>query len=368
MTLNVHEIFFDMNKSDIAKIRLFNQQITATSFTEPEEIVRWLGAMQAQDYPMAKWAVGLRIPGATEEKIEKAIARGKILRTHLMRPTWHFVAAEDIRWLIALSAPQLRSTSAATFRQFGLDADTRKRANDLIVKVLEGGKHLTRAEIMTELKNAHIDSDTYRASYLMFNAEIDGIVCSGAGRGKLQTYALLDERVPKTPELARDEAVARLTLRYFTSHAPATLKDFIWWSGLPTADARKGLEMNGSNLKSAEIEGRIYYLPNSFSIPKDESDALHLLPAFDEFMVAYKDRSAALEPDRAKEAITGNGIFKPVIVANGKIRGVWKRSYQKDSVVIEKVLFGELNDSETQIFRSKAQKYGAYEGKNVQIV
>lgn len=357
-----------MNKSDIAKIRLFNQQITATKFAEPEEIVAWFGAMQAQDYPSAKWAIGLRIPDAAEEKIEKAIEGGKILRTHLMRPTWHFVAGCDIRWLIALSAPQLKSTSAATFRQFGLDANTCQRSNDLIIRALEGGKHLTRAEIMTELKNAGIDSDNYRASYLMFNAEIDAIVCNGVKRGKLQTYALLDERVPKTTELSRDEAIAKLTLRYFTSHAPATLKDFIWWSGLPTGDARKGLEMNKSKFVSKEIEGQTYFLPDSLSVPKDEADSLHLLPAFDEFMVAYKDRSAALEPARAKEAITGNGIFKPIIVVNGKIRGVWKRSVKKDSVVIEKILFNRFNDSETQIFQSKAQKYGDYEGKNVQIV
>ncbi|HVE60004.1 MAG TPA: winged helix DNA-binding domain-containing protein [Pyrinomonadaceae bacterium] len=357
-----------MNKSDIAKIRLFNQQITATKFTKPEEIVAWFGAMQAQDYPSAKWAIGLRIPDAAEEKIEKAIEDGKILRTHLMRPTWHFAAGQDIRWLIALSAPQLRSTSAAPFRQFGLDAEICKRSNDLIIKALEGGNHLTRSEIMTELKDAGIDSDNYRASYLMFNAEIDGLVCNGVKRGKLQTYALLDERVPKTAAISRDEAIAELTRRYFTSHAPATLKDFIWWSGLPTGDARKGLEMNKSNLVSEEIEGQTYYLPDSFSIPTDEPDSLHLLPAFDEFMVAYKDRSASLEPTRAKEGITGNGIFKPIIVVDGKIRGVWKRSYKKDSLVIEKILFGELNDSETQIFRSKAQKYGDYEGKNVQIV
>jgi len=357
-----------MNKSDIAKIRLFNQQITATKFTAPEEIVKWFGAMQAQDYPAAKWAIGVRIPDTAEERIEQAIADGKILRTHLMRPTWHFVAGCDIRWLITLSAPQLRSTSAATFRQFGLDAEICNRANDLIIKTLEGGNHLTRAEIMTELKNAGIDSDNYRASYLMFNAEIDGIVCNGIKRGKLQTYALLDERAPKTAAISRDEAIAELTLRYFTSHAPATLKDFIWWSGLPTGDARKGLEMNKSNLSSEEIEGQTYFLPESFSVPKNEPDSLHLLPAFDEFMVAYKDRTASLEPDKTRGAITGNGIFKPIVVVDGKIAGVWKRSFKKDSVVIEKILFRQLTDSEIQAFQSKAQKYGDYEGKNVQVV
>jgi hypothetical protein len=357
-----------MNKTDIARARLFNQQIAATKFTAPEEIVAWFGAMQAQDYPSAKWAVGLRVSGGTEEIVEQAIADGKILRTHLMRPTWHFVAAEDIRRLIALSAPQLRSTSKATFRSCGLDAETGNRANDLIAKALEGGKHLTRAEIMTELRRAGIDSDNFRAAYLMFNAEIDAVVCSGVKRGKDQTYALLDERVPQTAAVSRDETIAELTRRYFTSHAPATLRDYIWWSGLPAGDARKGLEMNKSNLSSKEIDGQTYYLPNEFSIPENEPDALYLLPAFDEFMVAYKDRSASLAPEQAKEAITGNGIFKPIIVAGGKIRGVWKRNFKKDSVIIEKIVFGELNEAEHEIFQSKARDYALFEGKNVTVL
>jgi hypothetical protein len=357
-----------MNKSDITKIRLFNQQIAATKFTRPEEIARWFGAMQAQDYPMAKWAIGARLPGATGESVEKALAEGKILRTHVMRPTWHFVAAEDFRWLVKLSAPQLRSTSAGTMRSFGLDTETCNRANDLIAKMLEGGRHLTRPEIMAELKNSGIDaSDNYRPSYLMFAAEIEGIVCSGVARGKNQTYALLDERAPQTREFSRDEAIMELTRRYFTSHAPATLKDFIWWSGLPTADARKGLEMNKSVLAREEIEGETYYLPNSFGIPPENAEALYLLPAFDEFMVAYKDRSAALAPDKTKEAVTGNGIFKPIIVVNGKIAGIWKRSFKKDSLLIEKTLFGESSDFDTQAFQTKAREYASFEGKNTQI-
>jgi len=357
-----------MNRSDIARARLFNQQIAATKLTTPEEIVSWFGAMQAQDYGMAKWAIGLRIREVTEESVEKAIADGNILRTHLMRPTWHFVAAEDIRWLIALSVPQLKSTSKAIFRSCGLDAETCHRANDLIAGALENGNHLTRAEIMAELKNSGIDSDNLRAAYLMFNAEIEGIVCSGTKRGKQQTYALLDERVPKSSELSRDETIAELTRRYFTSHAPATLKDFIWWSGLPASDARKGLEMNKSNFTSEEIDGQTYYLPNSFSVPKSDADSLYLLPSFDEFMVAYKDRSAAIDVDRTKEAITGNGIFKPIIVVNGKIAGIWKRSYKKDSLVMEQIPFHELNDAENEAFRLKAEKYALFEGKNLQII
>ncbi len=357
-----------MNKSDIARTRLFNQQITATKFTRPEEIVAWFGAMQAQDYPMAKWAVGLRLPGSIEAEIEQAIAEGRILRTHVMRPTWHFVAAEDIRWMLALSARPLRSTLASAFRQFGFDIETCKRSNDLIPRMLEGGRHLTRAEIMAELRTAGIEPDNNLAGFLMFSAEIESIVCSGIARGKQQTYALLDERVPEARELSREEAIGELTLRYFTSHAPATLKDFVWWSGLTVGDARNGLEMNKSKLVNEEIDGQTYWIPNSLSVPAAGADSLYLLPAFDEYMVSYKDRSAALDPDRTKEAITGNGIFKPIIVVNGKIAGIWKRAFKKDSVLIEKSLFGKLSDSENELFQSKAREYGDFEGKPLQIV
>lgn len=357
-----------MNKSEIARARLFNQQIAATNFTRPEEIARWFGAMQAQDYAMAKWALGVRLPGATAAGVEEALADGRILRTHVMRPTWHFVAAADFRWLVALSAPQLRSTSAGTMRSFGLDAQICRKSGDLIARMLEGGRHLTRREIMAELKNSGIDSDNYRASYLMFAAEIDGLVCSGAARGRDQTYALLDERVPPGDDLSRDEALARLTKRYFTSHAPATLKDFVWWSGLPVKDARKGLAIIEPRIKTEEIDGQIYYLPKDFMIPQAPIDSVYLLPAFDEFMVAYKDRSAALDQAKTKEAITGNGIFKPVIVANGKIAGVWKRAFKKDAVVVEKTLFDGSGDFETAVFESKAREYAAFEGKSAQII
>jgi hypothetical protein len=356
-----------MNKSDIAGIRLFNQQIAATNFNKPEEIVSWFGAMQAQDYPMAKWAIGLRLPGALEQTIEAAVEKGAILRTHILRPTWHFVAAEDIRWMLALTAARIRSASAGMFRELGLDPKTFQKSNRVIAKALEGGNHLTRAELRLELEREGLITGEMRMTCFVFNAELDLIVCSGARRGKHQTYALLDERAPKTKALSREESIAELTRRYFKSHAPATLKDFVWWSGLSVVDAKKGLEMNASNLVGQEIEEQTYWMLDSIFVP-EPPDTLRLLPAFDEFMVSYKDRSASLEPRLAKQAITGNGIFKPIIVVNGKIAGIWKRSLQKDSLVIEKILFNKLNRSENKAFEQKAREYALFEGKDLRIV
>ena len=354
-----------MNNNDIAGIRLREQQITATKFTKPEEIVSWFGAMQAQDYPMAKWAIGLRLPGSTEQTIETAVASGKILRTHILRPTWHFVTAEDIRWMLALTASRIRSASAGMFRELGLDPKIFQKSNRVIAKALEGGNHLTRAELRVELEKVGLITGEMRMTCFVFNAELDSLICSGARRGKHQTYALLDERAPKPVVFSREESIFELARRYFTSHAPATLKDFVWWSGLSVADAKKGLEMNKSNLISEEIEEQTYWMPDSISIPKDEPNSLHLLPAFDEFMVSYKDRSASLDAHLAKQAITGNGIFKPIIVVNGKIAGIWKRSHKKDLLVVEKIPFKKIN---SKAFEQKAQEYALFEGKNLRIV
>lgn len=360
-----------MNKSDIAQIRLYNQQITATALIKPEEITAWLGAMQAQDYAMARWAIGVRLKNASEKTVEAALADGRILRTHLMRPTWHFVAAEDIRWLLKLTEPHLRSTSAAMLRTLEIDPEICRRSHDSIGRALEGGRHLTRNELLDALEKTGVSpARGQRARYLIFMAEIDAIVCSGVKRGKEQTYALLDERIAgRAPrDFTRDEAIAELTKRYFTSHAPATLKDFIWWSGLPTADARKGLEMNKNLLSSEVIENETYWFPASLEIPPKTSGALHLLPAFDEFMVAYKDRTASLDAARATEAVTGNGIFKPIIVIDGRVAGIWKRSFKNDTVVIEKFPFEKLSAEETEQFRIKAEEYARFEGKTAKII
>jgi hypothetical protein len=352
-----------MKKSDIAKARLFNQQIAATKFTKPEEIVAWLGAVQAQDYLMARWAIGLRLPGSNAETIEAAVASGKILRTHILRPTWHFVASEDIRWMLALSAPRIRPTGNAMLRFLALDDKILRRSARVIEKSLAKHGHLTRAELKHELDAAGIRTDEQRMSWHLFNPELDGLICSGAPKGKQQTYALLDERAPKFSTFSRDESIAELTRRYFTSHAPATLKDFVWWSNLAVADAKKGLEMNKSMLVSETIEDQTFWMPHSIAVPPNGADSLYLLPAFDEFMVAYKDRSASLAPKLTKQAITGNGIFKPIIVVNGNVAGVWKRSVRKDALVIEKILFRKLKHAETEAFEQKAKEFAAFEGK-----
>src|SRR5688572_10872776 len=224
--------------------RLHNQHISQVGFRQPAEVVGWLGAVQAQDYAAAKWALALRAPGLTDADVDRALADGSILRTHVLRPTWHFVLPDDIRWMLALTAPRINALSAYYYRQMGLDDATFARSNDVLAKALQGGQQRTREELAAVLHQAGIyNGELLAFTYLMIRAELDGVVCSGARRGKQFTYALLDERAPQARQLTRDEALAELARRYFSGHGPATLADFVWWSGLTVTDARSGLEM-----------------------------------------------------------------------------------------------------------------------------
>jgi hypothetical protein len=321
-----------MKKQDIAKLRLVNQRIAAAEFSNADDVVRHMGAMQAQDYTMALWAVGLRMQDATRQIVEDAIDRGEIIRTHVLRPTWHFVAADDIRWMLKLTARRIETATASRCRQLELDAKTLNKCCKIIGKTLENGKHLTRQELVTELERNGIKKGAERAIHIMLQAELDAIVCNGAKRGKQFTYALMDERVPQGKSFTKEESLAALALRYFTSHGPATLKDFVWWSGLTVADAKSGLENIKGKLASVTTDDNTYWLAEGEVLLES---SIHLLPSFDEFLVSYKDRSASLGADISQQAILKNGIFSPVFVVNGTVTGFWKRSNNNGNVSAE---------------------------------
>lgn len=351
-----------MTLTEIAGQRLINQQLTTTKFKTARDIVSHLGAIQAQDYAMAKWAMGTRLPNLSDQAVEQAINKGEIVRTHILRPTWHFVAAEDLRWMLTLTAPHIRTAISAMLRSLALDEKIFKRSNAVIIKTLSGNKHLTRKELMTAIAAAGIPTDDLRGIHLMLRAELDGIVCNGPKREKQFTYALLDEKIPLTKNLKREEALAKLAERYFFSHGPATLRDFAWWSGLPVTDAKTGLALIKNKLVGEKAAGSEYWFSGSAAFKKHPSGTIHLLPAFDEFMVSYKDRTASLDTAMAKDIITGNGIFRPVIVINGKVTGVWKRTVKKDEVLIEIQLFKSPIKSQKKIIFAAAEHYGKFLG------
>jgi len=349
-----------MKKSDIARLRLRNQRIVGSEFTKAADVVSWLGAVQAQDYPMAKWALGLRMTKATDRAVEDEIDSGSIIRTHVMRPTWHFVPTEDVRWMLDLTAPRIKAAARSRERALELDAKTLSQATKIIARALEGGNHLTRAELMTILERSGIARSSQRGIHIMFHAELEQAVCSGKRRGNNSTYALMDERVTPAKKLSKDLALARLARVYFQSHGPATIKDFSWWSGLSLTEARAGLESIKDRLHAEIIDSETYWMPYSELQSNNGRGTIHFLPAFDEFTVSYTDRTASISPEAAKLAITGYAIFNPTIVAKGQIVGIWKRSFAKGSVVIERQYFPDAGKLSEKTLDTSARRFAAF--------
>lgn len=348
-----------MTPNEIILHRLVNQQIAESKFSKPDEIVSWMVAMQAQEYAMAKWAIGLRGPDLQDKDVDSAFNDGAILRTHLLRPTWHFVTPRDIRWLLVLTAPQIKVISAYMFRKLELDSKVFNRTNDILAKALEGGRHLTRTILNLSLKRSKIIADGLRLGYIMMYAEIDGIICSGARQGKQFTYALLDERAPLakgTPRFSREEALAELTQRYFTSRGPATVQDFAGWSGLSVTDARSGLASVGSQFTSEVTSGREYIF--SPAIPKRMRRTTFLMADYDEYGMSYKDRSAIYDPKNSTlEMRGGNPIFNHVIVIDGVFGGSWQQTVKGSKVEIKTAPYKALSKNQDDALHKATNRY-----------
>ncbi len=350
-----------MTKSDIARLRLANQHISNPSFKKPSDVVEWLGAVQAQDYAGAKWALGLRMQRATDRVIDQAFTDGSILRTHLMRPTWHFVAPTDIRWLLALTAPRVHAVNATMYRTLELDRATCTRSNAALAKVLRGGQQLTRDELRRVLENAGIAAENgLRLAYLMMYAELEGLICSGARRGKQFTYALVDERAPHAKTLKREEALAELARRYFTSRAPASVQDYAKWSGLTIADAQRGLEAVRPRLVRELVDGQTLWRSNSSSSENQTAPSAHLLSIYDEYISGYKDRSAIGTAEVGVKLIALGNALNSIIVIDGQIVGVWRRTFEKKKVVIEMNLYVPLTKAEKDAVAAAAGRYAKF--------
>lgn len=350
-----------MKHADIAQQRLQNQHITDAACKQPDDVVRWLGAVQAQDYTGAKWAIGLRTQEIKDADVDRAFTEGTLLRTHVLRATWHFVTPEDIRWLLALTAPHIHATNAFYYRKMELDDTLLARAHALFIEALRGGKQLTRAELRDVLERAGIaigPADTVlRLSLIVMHAELDGIICSGAKRDKQFTYALLDEQVPASKQLARDEALAKLTRHFFTSHGPATLKDYMKWSGLPAADARTGLAMVQSELTHELIDGKTYWFASVQPVEARNAPIAYLLSNYDEYFSGYADYSAIYDPAYPKKFDT---YFPHSIVIDGQVVGVWKRIIKKESVIVVPKLFTPLSDAQHHALTQAVHAYSAF--------
>lgn len=357
-----------MKADDITQLRLRIQHLSAPAFSNPADLVEYMGAVQAQDYTGAKWAVGQRLMGGTDQLIEKSFTNGDIIRTHVMRPTWHFVSPKDIRWMLELTAPRVQMLTAFHHRQFKLDKDKFLKCEKALIKALGGGKQLMRNEVEQALQNAGIETNEQRFIHIMMQMELIGLVCSGGRQGKQFTYALLDERVPVTNNIERNEALAALAERYFTSHGPATLKDYVWWSGLTVADAKKGLEIVKNKLANLVFDGNTYWYSEPASDSKSKSSSCLLLPNYDEYVVGYKDRGTTIKSSDINKADPRGTIFNNTILINGRIIGIWKHNFRSDKVMLEIIPFNPLTKVNEAAIRSAAKRYTRFLGlKNFEL-
>lgn len=359
-----------LTSAEITQRRLHNQGLLDPRFSRPEEAVRALGAVQAQDYAGAKWALGLRLRDVSEAQVEQAFAAGLILRTHVLRPTWHFVTPGDIRWLLALTAPRVHTANASYYRKSELDQAIFTRSHKALTKALRDGQQLTRDELRVVLQRAGINTEgDFRMNYLMMRAELDGIICSGPRRGKQFTYALLEERVPPTKAWERAEALSELTRRYFATRGPATLQDFAWWSGLTMADVKQGVAQIESELAQEEIDGKKYWCGAGSSSPAPAAQPVaHLLPNYDEYFIGFKDRSAIMQllrayaPDELQRALGAH-----IVVIDGQVVGGWKRTLKRFEVVVELNLLTSQTPTENRALIDAVNQYGLFREQGVSL-
>jgi hypothetical protein len=346
---------------DLARRRMQSQLLTGSRHTRPEDVVGWLGAVQAQDYGGAKWAVALRTRACTEQDVESALDRGAILRTHVLRPTWHLVLPADIRWMLALTAPRVKQAIAYYLRKLELDDTTLRRSGDVLQSALTGGKHLTRAELGAALERAGIRiADNLRLMHILLFAELDAVICSGARRGKQFTYALLAERAPSARRLEREEAMGELAKRYFRSHGPASVHDFAWWSGLTVREAALAVRVATPELTPATIGGKTFWFGGA-APSRARRTVVHLLPNFDEYLVAYQDRDAVIDSSVGgvrRDMIIANSL----VVVDGKVIGTWRRTLAKSAVTIETAVGARLDPPARRSLQAAGARYGDFLG------
>jgi Winged helix DNA-binding domain len=345
----------------VVALRLEHQQLARQDFSDPAAVVSWLGAVQAQDHAGGKWAIGLRARGATDAAIERAIAARTIIRTWPMRSTLHFVAAADIRWMLELLAPRMIARAAGRYRELGLDAASFARAERALTAALRGGNRLARKDCMAVLARAGCDPAGQRGIHVLGHLSQRGVLCLAAHIGKQPAFALLEEWVPMARPLAREAALAELARRYFTSHGPATAADFAWWSGLTLAVARTALELAGPTL-AADDRGRIS--PRGGASPRAPSPRAHLLPPWDVYTVAYKDRSQLLAARHQGQAPR---LLRPTVIIAGQAVATWTRTLTRTGATVHLAPFARLNTAEQRAIKGAAERYGQFLGGAVVV-
>jgi hypothetical protein len=353
-----------MNK--IAARRLKSQALVGSTFKTAAEVVGHFGAMQAQEYLCALWSVGMRMPDSTEADIRQAVERREIIRGWPMRGTIHFTAAEDTRWILELTAPRQLAIYGRRLAELGLDEATLAQANDTMAHALEMDGRLSRPQLFKALEAAGVSTAGQRGAYMLYRAVLDRVICQVGVERNTAYYMLFDAALPKATSKPRDEALAELARRYFQSHGPATVHDFAWWAGLTVAEAKEGIGLAGTALERKTFDGGEYYSSAGAADSAIDAPLVRLLPMYDEFLVAYKDRSASVSPAQMGSYGSGNNpVFSWVILINGQARGTWKRTVKKDTVEVELTPDGRLSDAERAALDAEVQRYADFVEKSL---
>jgi hypothetical protein len=349
----------------ISSWRLASQQLARPRWQEPERVVAWLGGVQAQDDRWAQWSIGLRMRDATEAAVQRAVKGRQIVRTWAFRGTLHYLAAADVRWLLSFLAPTIIAGNARRYRQLELDEATFARSDDVIRRALEREGALVRSEIASVLEEEGISAQGQRAPYLLQRAALDGVICHGAPRGREPTYVLLSEWIGTREGSDSGQGVDALAARYLASHGPATVHDFAWWAGLRVTAARQAVR-DATSLVRVESGGKELWAAQGAPPPPVQGTA-YLLPPFDDYLLGYKDRSAALDPAYAKRVNRGGGMPRPAIVVDGKVVGTWRRATKSGKTIVTLELFRALDRDESRAVEEAARRYGTFASAPVEI-
>ena len=344
-----------MTFTDIAHQRLHNQHLLS-GLSSAEDVVRSLGAVQSQDFAGAKWAVGQRTKSTTDEGITDLFNAGKILRTHMLRPTWHFVAPEDIRWMQMLTAPRVHMFNKYYYKKLDLDETTLKRGCEVLAQTLRGHHYLDRKAVQLVFQKAGITASGLKLTYLIMYAELEAVVCSGPIQGKQHTLALLAERAPQAVSLSHEAALAELTRRFFTAHGPATMQDFAWWSSLTMTEVKQGLSLIKTQCET--VDGKAFYFVEAANA-SIVSPVVHLLPNYDEYIIAYKDRRpfAQLQLDNTP---TYADLSYHFVTLDGQLVGGWKRGSASKACTVELNLFKKLSSAQQKELENAAKRLESF--------
>jgi hypothetical protein len=351
-----------MINASIAHRRLRAQRLIGPAHASPADAVRSMGALQAQDYAQALWAIGARSASGSINDVERAIRDREIVRTWPMRGTIHFVPARDAAWITALCTP--RSIAAAALRQTHLDLDdaTLARCGDILRNVLTGAVPVSRPDLLRRIDEHGVSTAAQRGYHILVHHAQRGLVCQGPFDGTQPTFVLLDEWVTDPVRYSRDDALAELARRYFTSHGPATIHDFANWCNLPMADARAALGSVQGALVREVIDGDTYWMDQAHAtIDESHAEPLQLLPGFDEYLLGYRERGAVVTPDDAQRIVPGsNGVFRPMLVEHGQVTGTWARTVTSRGVALELTFFAAKRRRTKRVIDEACARYARF--------